>query len=200
MIAAPRPIASLRLLAGVAVAVVLGGGCAAYTSTRVIRQSHDVRVTRSNDPGTVRVVKRLQSARVGRSVELLHAQRVQGHRLQIDLILTAGSPSVSHTALSSYAYAPAHGSYVTFEITIRNHGEVPVLIRPTDFFVDVGGDETHVTSYDGNAAYSGAHQQLDATQLSPGQSVRKPLTYDVSSLHGTLVYAPGRRPAIRWRF
>jgi hypothetical protein len=166
----------------------------------VLRQSRDLTVTTSARPGGVRVVARVQTTHAGRSVELLHAQRVHGRRLQVDLVMTAGRPTVSHTALSSYAYAPAHGSYLTFQLSIRNRGQVTVLVKPTDFFVDVGDGETHVTSYDGNAAYSGAHQQLDPTALQPGQTVSKPLTYDAGATHGVLTYAPERKPAIRWRF
>lgn len=182
-------------------AVVAAGGCGCgLTTTKVVTTTHDIRRTTPAASPVVRVVKTVQTVRAGASAELLHAQRVGGQRVQIDLRLTAGAPSVSHTALSSYAYAPARGSYLTFPITIRNRGQVPVLVKPTDFSVDVGGAETHVTSYDGNAAYSGAHQQLDATALSPGQTVHKPLTFDVSSARGVLTYAPERRPAIRWRF
>lgn len=148
----------------------------------------------------VRVVRGTQTVPAGRRIELLHRQRVGGRGVRLDLVMRVSPPSVAHHALSSYAYPPQHGNYLTFVIAVRNRGEGTVLVKPTDFTVSVGGGETRVTSYDGNAPYSGAHQQLDATALQPGQSVRHPLTFDVGAVHGVMSYAPGRKPAIRWRF
>jgi archaellin len=114
--------------------------------------------------------------------------------------LTASAPRVSTTRLSSsYGYGPQHGYYVTFTVAAVNTGTRPIDLRPTDFFVTVAGQRP-VTSYDGNAPYSGAPQQLDSTQLDPGQSVTGWLTYDVRHPHGTLSYAPDGSAALSWRF
>ena len=60
--------------------------------------------------------------------------------------------------------------------------------------------EGRVTSYDGNAPYSGAHAQLDNTELDPGEVLRAPLSFDVRSPHGRLQFVPDSSPAIVWRF
>jgi hypothetical protein len=114
--------------------------------------------------------------------------------------LTVSKPSVSRTRLSSsYGYPPAHGYYVTFDITIVNTGVQTVALGPANFFVRTSR-QSHVTSYDGNSPYSGASRQLDQTQIDPGQRVRAPLTFDVSVRHGRLAFAPDRTPAVVWTY
>lgn len=124
----------------------------------------------------------------------LHAQQGVGLRLR------ATGPSVSRSSLSrSYGYAPARGYYVTFTITVVNTGSRPVDVGPANFHLRVPREGT-VTSYDGNAPYSGAPRQLDTTELEPGDTVRAPLTFDVRRPHGALSYLPDATPAITWRF
>jgi hypothetical protein len=135
----------------------------------------------------------------GKPAELLEAQEVDGRRLQVDLVMRAGRPSVSTGPLAAYADGPEHGYFLTVRLSIRNRGQVTVLVRPQQFTVTTAG-ASPVTSYDGAAPYSGAKQQLDPVPLAPGQSVHKPLTFDVGAAHGTLTYTPEGRPAIRWRF
>lgn len=114
--------------------------------------------------------------------------------------LTASRASVSRTRLSSsYGYAPARGYYVTFVVTVVNTGSSPLTIGPTNFRVRIAGEGV-VTTYSGNAPYSGASEQLDATQLDPGQSVRGPVTFDVRRPHGVLSYVPDRSAAVNWTF
>jgi len=114
--------------------------------------------------------------------------------------ITASRPSVSTHALSpSYGYPPSHGHYVTFHLTVVDTGTTPVLVDPHDFALHVPGEGT-VSSYDGNAPYSGASSQLDRTQLEPGDKVRAPLTFDVRTPHGRLTYSPDRNPAAAWTF
>jgi hypothetical protein len=141
-------------------------------------------------------ITRLRSQQVvaaGASVDL-HAQA------GVSLRLRASAPSVSRSRLSrSYGYPPARGYYVTFTISVVNTGSQPVDLGPGDFHVRIPGEGT-VTSYDGNAPYSGAARQLDATELAPGDTVRAPLTFDVRRPHGTLSYLPDRSPAVTWRF
>lgn len=118
----------------------------------------------------------------------------------VSLRLTASRPQVSRTRLSSsYGYGPAHGYYVTFDLTIVNTGTEPVDMGPPNFHVRIPGEGV-VTAYDGNAAYSGASRQLDNTELAPGESLRAPLTFDVRRPHGVLMYLPDRSAAVTWRF
>lgn len=118
----------------------------------------------------------------------------------VALRLTVSRPSTSHTRLSaSYGYPPQHGHYVTFRITVVDTGSRPVAVDPRDFVVRVAG-QGRVTSYDGNAPYSGAPRQLTATELDPGDRVSAPLTYDLSRVHGRLAFVPDRTAAVAWRF
>jgi hypothetical protein len=118
----------------------------------------------------------------------------------VSLRLTASKPRVSRTRLShSYGYAPARGYYVTFTLTIVNTGTRPVDLGPPNFRVRIPREGV-VTTYDGNAPYSGASTQLDNTELTPGERLRAPLTFDVRRPHGRLEYVPDRSAAVVWAF
>jgi hypothetical protein len=197
-----RSVTAARRVAAVTAAAVLAGpviaGCG-LGGTSVVRSRHSV-VTTTTRPRPVRVHRAVRRVGAGHSAELLAARRVHGRRVQVALLARVGRPAVSHAALGSYGYPPANGTYLSFPVRLRNTGQVTVLVKPTQFSVDVGGAETHVTSYDGSAPYSGARAQLDPVPLAPGESVAHPLTFDVDASHGTLTYAPGGKPAIRWVF
>jgi hypothetical protein len=125
-----------------------------------------------------------------------------GFRAQdgVALRLRASGPQVSRTRLSSsHGYPPAHGYYVTIDVTIANTGRTSLPITPQYFAVRVAG-EGRVSSYDGNSPYSGAPRQLDPTQLDPGQTISAPLTFDVRSPHGRFQFLPDGSPAIVWRY
>jgi len=139
---------------------------------------------------------------VTRSAHVLTAGETAAFTAQagVSLRLTASKPKVSRGRLShSYGYPPAHGYYVTFTLTIVNTGSQPVDLGPPNFHVRIAGEGV-VTAYDGNAPYSGAPQQLDSTELDPGDRVRAPLTFDVRSPNGVLMYLPDRTAAVTWRF
>jgi hypothetical protein len=139
------------------------------------------------------VVKDSHVVAAGRAVPF-RAQR------GITLRLMASSAQVSRTSLSAtYGYPPSHGYYVTFRLTISNTGRKSVQLGPGNFVVVVPG-EGQVTSYDGNGPYSGAHAQLDNTELGPGEVLHAPLSFDVRSPHGRLQFVPDSSPAIVWRF
>jgi Domain of unknown function (DUF4352) len=118
----------------------------------------------------------------------------------VALRLRVSQPRMATSRLSSsYGHPPQHGHYVSFTVTVTNTGTRPVDISTSYFFVRIPG-QGKVTVNDGNAPYSGASAQLDNTQLDPGQTDRGPLTFDVARVHGKLVFAPDRRPAITWLF
>jgi hypothetical protein len=116
------------------------------------------------------------------------------------LLMTVRKPTTSTTRLSpTYGDAPAHGHYVTFVLTIKNNGRVPILLQRLDFFVTTPG-AAKTTTDDGNAPYSGSGTQLDTTELVPGKRVTNNLTFDVAHPTGTLFYAPNGEKAIAWKF
>ena len=145
-------------------------------------------------PGPVHTIIRGARTLPAGSTDSFTAQR------GIALRLSVTKPTVSRTRLSSsYGYAPAHGYYLTFRLDVVNTGRKPVQVGPAYFFVRTA-HVRKVTSYDGNAPFSGASRQLDTTELDPGQSVRAPLTYDVADVHGRFAFAPDGSPAIWWRY
>ena len=139
---------------------------------------------------------------------IIHGARVYpaGERAELSaqagvvVTLTAARPTLSRSRLSaSYGYPPANGYYVTFRMTVANIGRRTIALSPRDFFVRIS-DGARVTTYDGNAPYSGAARQLDQTLLEPGDRVSAPLTFDVDGRHGRLAYAPDGSAAIIWTF
>jgi hypothetical protein len=176
-----------------AVAAASAAGCAAHSSARSQPAPATPAASSPAPRPTITVLRRVHALDAGQGVDLA-AQ--QGVRLRI----RASKPSVSRTRLSSsYGYAPARGYYVTFVVTLTDTGTTALDVGPTDFVVRIAGEGT-VTSYSGNAPYSGASEQLDATQIDPGQSVHAPLTFDVRRPHGVLSYQPDGSPAVTWRF
>ena len=118
----------------------------------------------------------------------------------VTLRLRASTAQVSRTSLSSnFGYSPSHGYYVTFRLTIVNTGTKPVQIGPGNFVVAIPA-EGRVTSYDGNGPYSGAPAQLDNTELAPGEVLRAPLSFDVRTPHGRLLFVPDNSAAVVWLF
>lgn len=99
--------------------------------------------------------------------------------------------ALSRTRLSAdHGYPPQNGVYVSVTVTITDTGSTPVDISPRDFYLSTPGTP-RTTVDDGSSPYSGADNALDATELEPGRSVSGPLTFDVKTPHGELVYAPG---------
>ena len=179
-----------RTAAVVAVSAVLAAGCAGSSAATRSADRHP----RSARPAPTRTV--VTSARVqpAGSTAVVRGQAGVGLRLR------ASTPRVSRTSLSSsYGYAPARGYYVTFRLVVVNVGRRPVSLSPRDFVLRIPG-RGRVTTYDGNAPYSGASAQLDATVLDAGQRVAAPLTFDVSRPHGRLAFAPDGSNAVVWTF
>lgn len=115
-------------------------------------------------------------------------------------LIKIGKPSVSTHRLSSYADDPEHGYFVTFPIKIYNDGKNPLVVNRLDFWVKVPG-EGDINNNDGAAPFSGAHRQLDTTELESGQGVSNIMTFDVSSTHGTFLYGPGGKHAeLGWKY
>jgi hypothetical protein len=177
-----------RLTALLAVAVLTG--CAGGGSDPRAEVSQPT----SRSPAPVRtVIKDSHVVAAGRAVPFA-AQR------GVALRLRASDPRVSRTSLSTtYGYPPSHGYYVTFRLTIANTGAKSVQIGPGNFVAVIHG-EGRVTSYDGNGPYSGAHAQLDNTELAPGDVLRAPLSFDVRAVHGRLLFVPDSSAAVVWRF
>ena len=116
------------------------------------------------------------------------------------LRIMVSRPAVSTTSLSrGYGYSPRYGHYVSFRLTIRNTGKVPVTVGPLDFWVRTRG-AARTTTDDGNAPYSGSSRQLDSTVLAVGHQVRNELTFDVADPSGTLFYGSRGSRAIGWSF
>ena len=170
-------------------AAAVSAGCAG-TSTPQTRPTDRATVT---PVPTRTIVKNSRVVAAGRAVPFV-AQR------GVTLRLRASAPQVSRTSLSStYGYPPSHGYYVTFSLTITNTGRKPVQIGPANFVLTVPA-QGRVTSYDGNGPYSGAHAQLDTTEIAPGDVIRAPLSFDVRTPHGRLLFVPDSSAAVIWRF
>jgi len=180
-----------KLLVGALVVIALTAGCNARDRAQ---PQQTTTITRSPSPGpTITVLRSVQALAAGQTATV----RAQAG---VGLQVRAAKPSVSRNRLSSsYGYAPARGYYVSFVITIVNTGSSPVAIGPANFRLRVPGEGT-VTTNDGNAPYSGASEQLDTTQLDPGQTLRGPVTFDVRRPHGALSYFPDRTAAVTWQF
>jgi hypothetical protein len=173
-----------------AAAVGMSAGCAAAPSSSPLGQTQP---TSAKPVPTRTIVKNSRVVDAGRAVPFV-AQR--GVRLR----LKASAAQVSRTSLSSnYGYPPSHGYYVTFALTITNTGSKSVQIGPANFVLTVPG-QGRVTSYDGNGPYSGAHAQLDTTEIAPGDVIRAPLSFDVRTPHGRLLFVPDSSAAVIWRF
>jgi hypothetical protein len=125
---------------------------------------------------------------------------LQSRSQHASLLMRVSKPTTSTSRLSSsYGYPPANGHYVTFVITVKNSGQVPVLLQRLDFFVRTPG-KAKTTTDEGNAPFSGSGTQLDTTQLVPGKRVTNNLTFDVAQPTGTLFYAPNGDKSIAWTF
>jgi hypothetical protein len=175
-------------------AISLSAGCAATPAPQTEPPQTEPSQTQSVTPVPTRtIVKSSRVVAAGRAVPFA-AQR------GVTLRLRASAPEVSRTSLSpNYGYPPSHGYYVTFQLTIINTGRKPVQIGPGNFALTVAG-QGRVTSYDGNGPYSGARAQLDTTEISPGDVIRAPLSFDVRTPHGRLLFLPDRSAAVMWRF
>ena len=182
--------ARFRAVVAVVAATAVAGGCAAHP--HAAPQPTLSRASASPRP-TVTTTLGAHALAAGGSTDFTA-------QAGVSLRLTASAPRVSTSRLSrSYGYAPAHGYYVTFTLTIVNTGSRPVDLGPPNFHVRIPREGV-VTAYDGNAPYSGAPTQLDSTELAPGERLRAPLTFDVRRPHGVLEYLPDRSAAVTWRF
>jgi hypothetical protein len=181
VVAVPTVTLGLSALAGCAAS---GGGTAPLPVT----------VISTPKPGpTITTIRNAESLPAGRTATV-------SAQPGVSLRLTASTPRLSRTRLSSsYGHPPAHGYYVSFTITVRNTGSRAVDLGPLNFYVRIAG-QGDVTSYMGNAPYSGASSQLDNTEIEAGQTVQGPLTFDVRRPHGVLAFAPDKSAAVTWRF
>lgn len=183
-----------RLVAVATCAVAVLSGCS-LRHHRVVVVTHTLPpVIDSPSPQPTRtVIREFRTYRTGQTATLAAQQGVS-------LRITVGKPSTSTTRLSSsYGYAPQHGHYVTFPITITNTGNKSIAVGPSIFVVQIAGQGV-VTSYDGNSPYSGASRQLDTTELEPGDHVSAPLTFDVVRTHGRFDFRPVHATAAAWTF
>ncbi|MBV9487543.1 MAG: DUF4352 domain-containing protein [Frankiaceae bacterium] len=184
-----------RTTAALATATVVPGCQLGSHTTAVERSTTTTTVVRHPTPGpTKTIVRNYQTLQAGQTGELFSRSQHAG------LDINVGQPAVSHDRLSTtHGYPPQHGSFVTFKLTIRNIGKVPVLISRLDFYVDTQG-ASHTTTDDGNSPVSGSESQLDSTQLSRGEHLTNYLTFDVAHTSGTFFYAPHHDKSLAWRF
>lgn len=140
------------------------------------------------------VVHGYRTLRIGQAAQIGTAGGAAAELIKI------GKPSVSTHRLSSYADDPEHGYFLTFPIKIYNDGKNPLVVNRLDVWVKVPG-EGLINNNDGAAPFSGAHRQLDTTELESGQGVSNIMTFDVSSTHGTFLYGPGGKHAeLGWTY
>jgi hypothetical protein len=147
--------------------------------------------TRTSSP--VIITKTTHTVKAGTTVQIGTAGQGAAELMKI------GKPKVTRKAISSYAYAPEYGYYVTFPVKIFNDGKAPLLVERLDFWVNTPRMK-NVNTNGGHSPFSGAHTQLDTTELTTGQSVSNYLTFDVSDPHGKFIYGPGHKTSVAWTF
>jgi hypothetical protein len=153
-----------------------------------------VTTTSTNHKTTIVVIHKFKTLKIATAAQIGTAGANAGELIKI------GKPTVSRSRLSSYADDPEHGYFVTFPIKIYNDGKDPLVVNRLDFWVRVPG-EGNINNNDGTAPFSGAHRQLDTTELESGQGVSNIMTFDVSSTHGTFLYGPGGKHAeLGWKY
>ena len=130
------------VLAGVA---LLATGCHIGRHKTIGVPGPDTTITHSLSPDpTKTVIKRYPTYPAGATATINVPQE------HASLTITAGAPSKSTTRLSpTYGYAPSHGYYVTFPLTIKNTGQASLLIERLDFYVKTPG-LGKITTNDGN--------------------------------------------------
>jgi hypothetical protein len=153
-----------------------------------------VTTTTTNHKTTIVVIHKFKKLKIGSAAQIGTAGSAAGELIKI------GKPSISTHRLSSYADDPEHGYFVTFPIKIYNDGTSPLVVNRLDVWVDVPGEGV-INNNDAAAPFSGAHRQLDTTELESGQGVSSIMTFDVSSTHGTFLYGPGGKHAeLGWTY
>ena len=183
-----------RFLALAACSAALAAGCAPVHHRVVVTHTLPPIIDTPSPRPARTIVHDFRTYRAGQTATL-DAQQGVSFRIGVS------KPQTSRTRLSaSYGYAPQHGYYVTFHISLENTGSRSIEINPRDFVLRIAGQGT-VTSYDGNSPYSGASRQLNTTELEPGDHDNAPLTFDVRRTHGRLDFRPGGGgTALAWTF
>ncbi|HEX3705282.1 MAG TPA: hypothetical protein VHV76_01505 [Mycobacteriales bacterium] len=186
-------VAARRLrVVGLLAVMAMTAACSPFSSSSP-KSDPTVTTTTTNRPPPVVITKTTHTVKAGTTVQLGTAGQGAAELMKV------GKPKLSRKAISSYAYGPEYGYYVTFPIKIFNDGKTPLLVERLDFWVDTAHMKK-VNTNGGNSPESGAHTQLDTTELTTGQSVSNYLTFDVSTPHGRFVFGPGHKLSVAWSF
>lgn len=103
--------------------------------------------------------------------------------------LTVAAPT--YASVNAREGKPQNGTYVNFEVTFRDTGEMGFNTAPQDFYV-IGADGTR---YSLAAPGNFSTPSLDAAdQLDPGDTLKGLVSFDVPGTHGHLMYSPTGGP------
>ena len=92
---------------------------------------------------------------------------------------------------------PANGKFWTMTIVATAIGAQTFDVNPFDFYLrDAAGNQWD--AFDGNAVFEGTDNDLQATTLNSGETVRGTVVFDASAEATELVYAPGLRSLATW--
>ena len=148
-----RTFGMLAVVAMVAACTPFGGSGAKHPATTV-----SVTAKNSSHP-KVHIVRKYRTLHIGQVAQLGTAGSGAAELIKI------GKPHVARGPLSrQYGYAPQHGYYVNFPIKIYDDGKDLLPVNRLDFWVIVPGQGT-VNTNQGNSPVSGAHEQLDTTEI-----------------------------------
>lgn len=177
-----------------AAALTMTAACNPFSSSTKHEPGPTVTITSKHHTSKAIVIYKYRTLKAGQVAQIGTANNGAA------VLIKVGKPRVVRGPLSSdYGYAPSHGYYVNFPIKMYDDGTTSVLVNRLDFWVNVPG-LGKVNTNQGNSPVSGAHEQLDTTELERGQGVSNFLAFDVSSPHGTIVYGPRGKPNVAWRY
>lgn len=113
--------------------------------------------------------------------------------------ITAAGVTSTQAAPNEFASRPANGNYVTFTITAKATATGTFDINPFDFYFRAT-DGRHLDLTAGNAVEATRDDDLSATTLNPGETVKGTIVFDLPGTHGELVYAPLSQALGSWNF
>lgn len=112
--------------------------------------------------------------------------------------ITVAEPQFTTVNGNEFGDPPEHGRFALFTITATALSGHTFDVNPLDFYVRLP-DGTHVTSMDGSTYFTDSGE-LHAVTLTPGETIKGLVSFDVTTGPATLVYAPGFTAIGEWHY